>query len=110
MIRKPTGRRHLLIACLALAAPASAENSFDGTYTGERVLTEGDPVICVAKDIVSATVNGDQRTFTTNVAKECALGFSPQADGSFPELSGNIGGALWIYAATSARAWWIVPT
>jgi hypothetical protein len=33
-----------------------------------------------------------------------------RSDGSFPELSGNIGGALWIYVATSARVWWIVPT
>ena len=92
MIRKPPGRRHLLIACLALAAPAFAENSFDGTYSGERVLTKGDPSGCVAKDTVSVTIHGSQLTFSNSAAKDYTIGFFPQSDGSFGQLSGNIGG------------------
>jgi hypothetical protein len=68
-------RRHALplTACIALAVPAfGAENSFDGTYTGERVLTVGDPATCVAKDAASATIQGDQLTFTPDASDASA--------------------------------------
>jgi hypothetical protein len=90
-----SSRRHMLslLAYIALLVPAvGAENSFDGTYTGERVVTEGDPAACVAKDAVSIVIHGDRLTFTNNTVKGYAIGFSPRTDGSFDELSGDIGG------------------
>jgi hypothetical protein len=90
-------RRHALplTACIALAVPAlGAENSFDGTYTGERVLTAGDPAACVAKDAASATIQGDKLTFTNSAVKDYTIGFSPRADGAFVQLSANISGVV----------------
>jgi len=56
----PSHRHALrLIACAVVAVPAfGVGNSFDGTYTGERVLTKGDPAACVAKDTVSIVIQG----------------------------------------------------
>ena len=91
----PNSRRAFLLtaACIALAVPAfGAENSFDGTYTGERVLTVGDPATCVAKDAASATIQGDQLTFTHSAEKGYTIGFSPRADGTFVQLSANTRG------------------
>lgn len=89
--------RHMLplIACIALAASAfGAEDSFDGTYIGQRVLTKGEPGACVAKDPVSVTIQGDKLTFTNSAAKGYAMGFFPRADGAFGELAGDIGGKV----------------
>ena len=73
---------------MALATPAfGAENSYDGTYTGERVLTKGDPAACMAKDPVSVVIHGNQFTFTNSRAKDYTMSFTPQADGSFEQLS-----------------------
>ena len=79
----PNRRRALpLTAACILAVPAfGAENAFDGTYTGERVLTVGDPAACVAKDAASATIQGDQLTFTHSAVKDYTISFSPRADG-----------------------------
>jgi hypothetical protein len=90
-------RRHALpfIACLALAVPAfGAETSYDGTYTGERVLTKGDPAVCTAKDPVSVVVHGEMLTFTNSKAKDYTMTFAPRADGSFGQLSANISGLV----------------
>jgi hypothetical protein len=90
----PNRRRALpLTAACILAVPAfGAENLFDGTYTGERVLTVGDPDTCVAKDAASATIQGDQLTFTRSAIKDYTISFSPRADGAFVQLSANISG------------------
>jgi hypothetical protein len=69
-----------------------AENPFDGTYTGERVLTAGDPAACVAMESVSIDIHGEQLTLTNNTVKDHAVGFFPRADGSFGELSATLGG------------------
>ena len=90
-------RCHLLplIVCVVVVAPAfGAGNSFDGTYTGERVLTKGDPDACVAKDAVSLVIQGDELTFTNSRVKDYTISFLPRADGSFGELSANISGAV----------------
>jgi hypothetical protein len=85
----------LTAACIALAVPAfGAENAFDGTYTGERVLTVGDPAACVAKDAASATIQGDQLTFTHSAVKDYTISFSPRADGAFVQLSANMSGVV----------------
>jgi hypothetical protein len=90
----PTRRRALPLtaACIALAVPAfGAENSFDGTYTGERVLTVGDPAT-LRGHAASATIQGDQLTFTHSAEKGYTIGFSPRADGTFVQLSANTRG------------------
>lgn len=82
--------RHVfsLMACITLAAPAfGAENSFDGTYTGERVLTKGEAGACAAKDPVSVVIHGDELTFTDSRAKNYTMAFTPDAYGSFEQLS-----------------------
>lgn len=82
----------LLIACAALLGPARAQGSFDGTYTGERVLSQGNPGACVAKEPVSATIHGDELTFTNSQAKDHTIAFYLRPDGSFVQLSADIGG------------------
>ena len=90
-------RRHTLplIACIALVVPAfGAETSYDGTYTGERVLTKGDPAVCIAKDPVSVVVHGEMLTFSNSKAKDYTITFAPRTDGSFGQLSANISGLV----------------
>jgi hypothetical protein len=90
-------RRHALplVVCAVLAVPAFAvENSFDGTYTGERVLTQGQPGACVTQDAVFATIQDDQLTFTHSLAKNYTMEFSPRADGQFVQLSANFSGEV----------------
>jgi hypothetical protein len=84
-----------LTACVAFVMPAfGAENLFDGTYTGERVLTAGDPAACVAKDAASATIQGDELTFSHSAVTDYTISFSPRADGAFVQLSANISGIV----------------
>ena len=52
----------------------------------------GDPAACVAKDAASATIQGDQLTFTHSAEKGYTIGFSPRADGTFVQLSANTRG------------------
>ena len=79
------------VACFASVCPGVAE-SFDGSYIGERLLTQGDPSACVDKDAVSVTIHGGTLTFTNSTAKNYTISFSPHSDGSFVELSADIGG------------------
>ena len=91
------GHRHALplIACVVVAVPAfGARNSFDGTYTGESVLTKGDPAVCVAEDAVSIVIHGDVLTATKGMVKNNKITFSPQPDGSFGQLSSDRGGRI----------------
>ena len=92
----PSHRRALpLIACVVVAVPAfGAGNSFDGTYAGERVLTNGDPAACVAKDTVSIVIQGDKLTFTNSKVNGDTISFSPRADGSFSQISADVGGIV----------------
>ena len=82
-----------IVACFAFASPGVAE-SYDGSYVGERLLTQGDPSACVAKDTVSVAIHGGALTFSDSTAKNYTISFSPHPDGSFVELSANIGGAV----------------
>ena len=81
------------VAYFGSASPGVAE-SFDGSYVGERSLTKGDPSACVDKGSVSVTIHGGTLTFTNSTAKDYTISFSPHADGSFVQLSADIGGAV----------------
>jgi hypothetical protein len=82
-----------VVACFASACPGAAE-SFDGSYVGERLLTQGDPSVCVDKDSVSVTIHGGELTFTNSTAKNYTISFSPHSDGSFVQLSADIAGTV----------------
>jgi hypothetical protein len=58
------------------------------------VLTVGDPAACAAKDAASATIQGDQLTFTHSAVKDYTISFSPRADGAFVQLSANSNGVV----------------
>jgi hypothetical protein len=81
------------VACFGSGSTGVAE-SFDGSYVGERSLTKGDPSACVDKEAVSATIHGETLTFTDSTAKSYTMSFSTHSDGSFVQLSSNIGGAV----------------
>jgi hypothetical protein len=79
--------------CLILAEPAiSAEDAFDGNYTGERVLTKGPVPPCAAKDNVSVTIQAGTLTFTDSLLRNVVIGFEPHQDGSFNRIYTDIGG------------------
>ena len=78
----------------AVAEPASsAENAFDGAYTGSRVLTKGSSQLCVRSEGVSVTIRGGALTFSDSVMRDFSIGFDPRRDGSFGLISTAIGGA-----------------
>jgi hypothetical protein len=80
---------------LVIALPAlGAENAFDGTYTGKRVLTKGADRTCPTEDDVSVTIRGETLTFTNSKVRAYVVGFEPHPDGSFREASTDIGGAI----------------
>src|SRR5271169_5432714 len=85
------------MACLTVAGiPAlGAEHTFDGVYSGKRVLTKGssDPS-CPAEDSVSITIDGEALTFTNSVLKKFTQPFYPGPDGSFGETHTDAGGAI----------------
>jgi hypothetical protein len=93
MPTRPFGLAVFVVACFGSASPGVAQ-SFDGSYVGERSLTKGDPSACVAKDPVSVTIDGGTLTFINSSAKKYTISFSPHSDGSFVQLSANIGGAV----------------
>lgn len=102
----PRCRRVLsLTACIALAVRAFGAENYDGTYKGERVLTKGENGACVAKDPVTIVIHGDELTFTDSRVQDYTMSFTPEADGSFEQLSttgsdaavsirGHIGGGV----------------
>ena len=79
------------IAALSVASAASA-NSFDGTYTGKRILTKGAAQSCPADDAVSVIIKGNVLTFTNSNAKNYTVSFNPRPDGTFGQLSADVGG------------------
>jgi len=62
-----------------------AEHTFDGAYSGKRVLTKGSAPTCPVEDDVSVTVHGETMTFTDQRLKKFAISFYPGQDGSFGE-------------------------
>ena len=81
--------------CLAVAgSPAlGAEHTFDGDYSGKRVLTEGanDPS-CPGEDVVSVTIHGEVATFTNSNLKKFVIGFFVRRDGSFDQIDTDVDG------------------
>jgi hypothetical protein len=78
---------------LLVAEPAlSAENAFDGAYTGKRVLTKGSSTACPSEEDVSVTIQGGALTFTDSALRNYSIGFDPRQDGSFGEISTGRGG------------------
>ena len=83
------------IALLGLAAPpATLAGSFNGNYTGKRVLTKGDNPSCPAEDDVSVTIQDGTVTFTNSALNNFGIGFDLQPDGSFNEIDTEMGGAV----------------
>jgi hypothetical protein len=84
------------LAMLAIAGPAAmAEGSFDGAYTGKRILMSGPSDDCPAEDNVSVTINGNVLTFTDSALRNYAIGFYPSPDGTFDDIHVEVGGDVW---------------
>jgi hypothetical protein len=83
---------------LAVAEPAlSAENAFNGAYTGRRVLTKGETPQCVPSEDVSVTIEDNVLTFSDSALRNFSIGFDPHPDGAFGLISTAIsGGAVLI--------------
>jgi len=100
--RKPMSRwqrEHHLIAlgicgvfCLVAGSALSAGDTLDGDYTGTRTLRKGAGSICPAREDVSASIQGHTLTFTYSRSKNYTIGFDPDSDGSFNQISMGLGG------------------
>jgi hypothetical protein len=86
-------RSRIAIGIICFAVLAAAGSS-DGVYTGTRVLTKG-PISagCPATEDVSATIAGRSITITNSQLRNFPMDFEPNPDGSFAEISINMGGA-----------------
>ena len=93
--RRPmrTCRPATMAICLALglapAEPALADvHSFDGTYTGTRVLTKGNNTAaeCPAKEDVSVIIRTETLEFTNSELHKFVIGFNPDPDGAFDQI------------------------
>ena len=65
--------------CLVAGIPAlGAEHTFDGVYSGRRVLTKGSASsMCPAEDDVSVTIHGETLTFTDSALQKFTEPFFP---------------------------------
>jgi hypothetical protein len=81
-----------VIGLAVVAGPVLAAGTFDGTYTGKRVLVKGPDAQCPSSEDASATIDGGVLTFTNSALHNFSVGFDPRKDGSFGEVS-TIGGA-----------------
>ena len=72
-------RRLAAVLGLGLAVagiPAlGAQHSFDGVYSGTRVLTKGSGQMCPAEENVSVTIHGQTLTFTNSALKTFTISF-----------------------------------
>ena len=81
--------------CLAVSGSSAlgAEHTFDGVYSGKKVLTKGSASpLCPAKDDVSVTIHGETLTFTDRALKKFTEPFFPGPDGSFGQTYTGEGG------------------
>jgi hypothetical protein len=76
-----------LIGLAVAETTLSAENAFNGAYTGKRVLTKGSSPACPSEESVSATIHDGVLTFTNSALRNYSIGFDPHPDGSFNEIS-----------------------
>jgi hypothetical protein len=82
------------MVCLAAGIPAlGAEHTFDGVYSGKRVLTKGSDGTCPTQDDVSVIIHGETLAFTNSALKKFLITFYPSQDGSFGETYTGEGGA-----------------
>jgi hypothetical protein len=72
---------------LAAVGPTQGADTFDGAYTGKRVLTKGSGAACPTEDDVSVTIRGGALTFTDSALRDFSIGFDPHQDGSFRMMS-----------------------
>jgi hypothetical protein len=80
--------------CLVVAGAALGDDdTFDGVYTGKRVLTKGSGPGCPAEDDVSVTIHGETATFTDSSFQKFLMSFNPHPDGSFKQISVGVGDA-----------------
>ena len=81
------------LVCLVAGPALAADHTFDGVYSGERVLTKGsgDPT-CPAEDGVSVTIHGETLSFTNSALRNVGIGFYPHQDGSFHLIYSDEGG------------------
>jgi hypothetical protein len=78
---------------LVAAAPALGADTFDGVYTGTRVLTKGSSQRCEPSEDVSVTINGGALTVTDSALHDYSIGFNPHQDGSFDLITADSRGA-----------------
>jgi hypothetical protein len=72
------------MACLAITGPAlGAAISYDGTYSGERTLTNGTTPFYVGQDSVTIIIAGSTLKFTGGEFRERPMRFTPNQNGSF---------------------------
>ena len=69
------------ICGLAAAASALGADTFDGVYTGKRVLTKALSLNCEPSDDVSVTIQGGAVTFTNSVLRDFSIAFNPHQTG-----------------------------
>src|SRR5215472_16364968 len=100
MSRRHTERRLMVSGICGMiyliAGPAlGAEHTFDGDYSGKRVLTKGAAgPTCPPEDNVSVTIQGETLTFTNSVLKKFIQPFYPGQDGSFGQTYTDAGGTV----------------
>ena len=62
---------------LAAVIPAlGAEHTFDGVYSGKRVLIEGSDPYCPAEDDISVIIHGEMLSFTDSALEKVSNRFS----------------------------------
>jgi hypothetical protein len=72
------------MACIVIAGPTlGATNSYDGTYSGERSLTNGVTPFCVGQESVTVIITGSTLKFTNSEWRDLPMRFDPRPDGSF---------------------------
>ena len=65
----------------------------DGVYTVNKLLTKGSSPSCSVEQDVSVTIHGETLSFTNSALRNFVIGFYPEQDGSFHQISADKGGA-----------------
>lgn len=83
------------VICLVVAGPAvRAENTFNGVYSGKRLLTKGPVPPCLVEGDVSVTIHDGTLAFNDSEFQNFVIGFDPRPDGSFTQISAGIEGSV----------------
>jgi hypothetical protein len=81
------------IIVVTVAGSALGANTYDGAYSGTRVLTKGPDATCPAKEDVSVIIRGETLAFTNGSLRDEVIAFDPRPDGSFGLISVGRGGS-----------------